>query len=108
MPSRCRSSINSRSNWAIAPEHVEHQTAGAIGRVDGLLKHPKSDGLRFQPATNGNEVGHAPCKPVELCDNENVAFPCIVERGLELRPLGYGRHLFRENFSELAALSDLI
>jgi hypothetical protein len=55
-----------------------------------LLKHPKSDGLRFQPATNGNEVGHAPCKPVELCDDENVAFPCIIKRGLELRPLGMG------------------
>ena len=64
-------------------EHVEHQTPGAIGRIDGLLKHLKGDGLRFQPGTNGNEVGHAPCKPVELCDDENVAFPCIIKRALK-------------------------
>ncbi len=52
--------------------HVEHQTPGAIGGVDGLFKHLKGDGLRFQPGTNGNEVGHASCKPVELCDDKNV------------------------------------
>src|SRR4029077_19492968 len=56
-------------------EHVEHQTAGAIGRVDGLLKHPESDALGSHPATNGTEVEHAPFKPVELCDDEDVAFP---------------------------------
>ena len=68
----------------------------------------RATAFALQPATNGNEVGHAPCKPVELCDDENVAFPCILKRGLKLRPLGYGRHLFGENLLQPAALSDLI
>jgi hypothetical protein len=69
-------------------DNVEHQTAGAIRGVDGLVKHLEGDGLRFQPLTNGNEMRDAAGQPIEPCDDKSVAFPCILKRGLKLLPLG--------------------
>jgi len=50
-----------------------------------LVKHLEGDILLSQFLVNGDEMRDASGKPIELGDDESVAFSRILKRGCELR-----------------------
>ena len=109
MPSRWRSSSISRSNSSNASEHRQHELASRGSGVDAEVQDPKADPLAFSRSMSRPEVLDGPREPVQLRDDQGIAFPNEVDGCLKLRPFRYGRNLLLENplTADRIKLSDL-
>ena len=81
-----------------ASENVEHEFPRCRRRVQVHGEDTKGSAFGFDPCDDVQEMGHGPRYSIQLRDDDHVTVTGVVEAGLELVTLGYGRDLLGEDF----------
>src|SRR5690606_29758099 len=86
------------------PQHIEHEFARRCRRIEVHGEDAKPRALRLNPRHDVEQVTHRTREPIELRDDECVAVPKVVYRGLKLVALSDRRRLFREHLATACRL----